>query len=69
MDDLEMQADIQAKITELWPLVTSENLDKMTDVKGYCTDFYRLFGFDIEGIDYNADLEPGVKIPSLGDVA
>jgi enoyl-[acyl-carrier protein] reductase/trans-2-enoyl-CoA reductase (NAD+) len=65
IDDLEMQADIQKKIEQLWPTVTSENLQQVTDVKGYCDDFYRLFGFNMPGIDYNADVNPEVKIESI----
>jgi enoyl-[acyl-carrier protein] reductase/trans-2-enoyl-CoA reductase (NAD+) len=65
LDNLEMQNDIQQKITELWPQVTSENLGKLTDIKGYCDEFYRLFGFSMEGIDYLADTDPEVKIASI----
>ena len=65
MDDYEMQSDIQQKIAEQWPKVTSENIEQLTDINGYCTEFYRLFGFDIEGVDYQADVDPDVSIPSL----
>ena len=65
LDDLEMQPDVQAQIAALWPQVTSENLRVMTDVEGYCDDFYRLFGFKLDGVDYEADVDPNVKIASL----
>lgn len=65
MDDYEMQPDVQQKIAELWPLVTSENIEEITDIDGYCTEFYRLFGFDIEGVDYQAEVNPEVAIPSI----
>lgn len=65
LDDLEMQEDIQQQITKLWPIITTENLNQLTDVKGYCDEFYRLFGFNMSGIDYQADVDPMVKIPSL----
>ena len=65
LDDLEMRADVQQKIMELWPQVTSENLAQLTDIKGYCDDFYRLFGFNIKGINYEADVNPVVQIPSI----
>lgn len=65
MDDLEMQAAIQAKIAELWPLVTSENLEAMTDIKGYCIEFHRLFGFEVNHVDYTKEQDPKVEIPSL----
>ncbi len=66
LDDLEMLADVQKRVMELWPQITSENLEKLADVQGYRDDFYRLFGFNIKGVDYEADVDPAVQIPSLG---
>jgi enoyl-[acyl-carrier protein] reductase/trans-2-enoyl-CoA reductase (NAD+) len=65
LDDLEMQEDIQRKIIELWPVITSENVESLTDIDGYRNDFYRLFGFNIEGVDYTKEVDPIVAIPSL----
>jgi enoyl-[acyl-carrier protein] reductase/trans-2-enoyl-CoA reductase (NAD+) len=66
LDDLEMRAEVQKKIEELWPQVTTENLSQLTDIKGYCDEFYRLFGFNIKGVNYEADVEnPFVEIPSI----
>lgn len=65
VDDLEMATDVQQQIAALWPLITTENLAQLTDVEGYCNEFYRLFGFNIEGIDYQADVDSHVAIPSL----
>lgn len=65
LDDLEMQPDIQEKIAALWPTITTENIEEITDLKGYREDFYRLFGFYYAGVDYNADVDPDVKIDSI----
>ncbi|RDI44568.1 enoyl-ACP reductase FabV [Aquicella lusitana] len=65
IDDLEMDPEVQQQIAELWPRITTENLAQLTDVKGYCDDFYRLFGFNLEGVDYNAEVDPVVKIGSI----
>lgn len=65
IDDLEMRQDVQQAVESIWPQVTTENLEALTDVEGYRDDFYRLFGFNIAGIDYNADIDPVVKMPSL----
>ncbi|MBR9912815.1 MAG: trans-2-enoyl-CoA reductase family protein [Gammaproteobacteria bacterium] len=61
MDDLEMKAEVQAKVEELWPQVTEENLFQLTDYKSYHEDFLRLFGFGWEGVDYEADVSPMVE--------
>jgi enoyl-[acyl-carrier protein] reductase/trans-2-enoyl-CoA reductase (NAD+) len=68
LDDLEMQPDIQRRIEEIWPQVTTENVKTLTDLQGYCDDFYRLFGFNMKGVDYNAETDPVVTIPSLQDL-
>ena len=65
MDGKELQADIQAAVTELWPKVTTENIDELTDFVGYNEDFLKLFGFGLEGVDYQADVDPAVEIPNL----
>jgi enoyl-[acyl-carrier protein] reductase/trans-2-enoyl-CoA reductase (NAD+) len=65
LDDLEMQADVQAKIAALWPKVTTENLAALTDIQGYREDFFHLFGFDMPGVNYDVDVDPDVKIASI----
>ncbi len=65
LDDLEMTPELQASIEKIWPQVTTENVRTLTDIDGYCNDFYRLFGFNIAGVDYDAEVDPMVKIPSL----
>ena len=65
MDNYEMNGDIQQQIAALWPTVTTENLEDMTDIKGYRDEFHRLFGFNIAEIDYDLEVDQQVKIPSL----
>lgn len=66
-DGLEMRPQIQQQVAELWPQVTSENIEQLTDFKGYKHEFLRLFGFEIEGVDYDADVDPVVPIKGLVD--
>ena len=66
IDDWEMRPDIQEKVAALWPKITSENILALTDLEGYRDDFYRLFGFNLTGVDYDADVNPVVNIPSIG---
>jgi len=58
VDDWEMDADIQAKIKEIWPQVTTENLHELTDFEGYQSEFLKLFGFGLESVDYELEVEP-----------
>ena len=65
MDDLEMGEEIQSEVHKLWTEITTENLSDHADLAGYNEDFYKLFGFGLKGIDYDADTEADVAIPSL----
>jgi len=57
MDDWELRDDVQNRVKELWPQVTNENIFEITDYQGYKDEFLKLFGFGIDGIDYDADVE------------
>ncbi len=65
LDDLELEPSVQQAITSAWSTITTDNLSTETDVEGYRNDFYRLFGFNIDGVDYEQDVNPVVEIPSL----
>lgn len=61
LDDWEMRDEIQREVDRLWPTITTENLNQLTDFKGYQEEFLKLFGFGIAGIDYDAEVEPVVE--------
>ena len=65
LDDLEMQPEIQSAVKALWDEIATEDLDSHTDLDGYWNDFYRLFGFNADGVDYDADVDIEKNIPSL----
>lgn len=58
MDDVELSDEIQSEVKRIWPLVTTENLDEYGDLEGFRSDFLKIFGFGIEGVDYDADQDP-----------
>ncbi len=64
IDDLEMKPDVQSEVRQLWPTVTTENLEAKTDIVGYRREFLKLFGFGVSGIDYEAEVEP--HVPMVG---
>lgn len=65
IDDWEMREDVQSQIATLWGESTTENLVGIGDLAGYKQDFLNLFGFGFEGVDYNADTNEMVMIPSI----
>jgi enoyl-[acyl-carrier protein] reductase/trans-2-enoyl-CoA reductase (NAD+) len=58
MDDLELADDVQDEVKRRWPVVTTENLDDLGDLQGFRDDFLRIFGFGIDGVDYEAEQDP-----------
>lgn len=65
IDDWEMRDDVQAAVARLWPEVSTENLETVSDIAGYREEFLKLFGFGLESVDYEADVDPEVMVPSL----
>ena len=65
IDDWEMRDDVQEKVAALWEKATTENLAEIGDLEGYRKDFYQLFGFDVEGVDYKADTNEIVAVESI----
>ena len=65
IDDWEMRPDVQQKIADLWKLATTESLSEIGDLPGYKQDFLNLFGFGFEGVDYLADANEMVGVPSI----
>ncbi|WP_267740520.1 enoyl-ACP reductase FabV [Myroides injenensis] len=65
VDDLEMREDVQAEVAELWKQVTTENIMDISDLEGYRKEFFNLFGFEFDEIDYNADTNELVGVESI----
>jgi len=66
IDDWEMREDVQAKVATLWKESTTESLPEIGDLAGYKQDFLNLFGFGFDGVDYLADANEMVQVPSIG---
>ncbi len=57
LDDWELRDDVQQACRDIWPQVTTENLFDLTDYAGYKKEFLQLFGFEVDGVDYDADVD------------
>jgi len=62
MDGEELKDSVQAQVAGLWDSVNTDNIGELTDFKGYHQEFLRLFGFGIDGVDYEADTSPLVEL-------
>ena len=65
VDDWEMKPEVQALVGQRWTEVNTENLSEYGDFAGYQASFLRLFGFGLEGVDYAAETNPNVPVPSI----
>lgn len=65
LDDQELRKDVQDVVNQVWDSLTQDILFDVTDVEGYHVDFLKLFGFGLEGVQYDKDIDPHVKIPSI----
>ncbi|MEJ6774084.1 MAG: trans-2-enoyl-CoA reductase family protein [Porticoccaceae bacterium] len=65
VDELEMRPEIQAKVANAWANISTENLHETTDFVGYKQEFLKLFGFEVDGVDYQAEVNPDVAIGDL----
>ncbi len=63
IDDWEMRADVQRETRERMDRISDENSTRLADVAGFKHDFLEVHGFDVAGVDYEADVDPA-GIPS-----
>lgn len=61
MDDWELRDDVQEACTKLWGEVNDDNLFEITDYANYKREFLKLFGFERDDVDYEADVSPEVN--------
>ena len=66
IDDWEMAPVVQKLVDQRWTEVNTDNLRQIADFDGYQAGFLKLFGFGLNGVDYTADVDTAVKVPSLG---
>ena len=65
VDDWEMKPALQELVGKRWAEVNTENFAELGDFEGYQTSFLRLFGFGLEGVDYDAEVDVSIGVPSL----
>jgi len=64
-DYKELEPAIQQQVAVLWDRITTENVHELSDFAGYKRGFLQLFGFEVPGVDYEADVNPVVPIRNL----
>ena len=61
----ELEDSVQQRVTDIWNTVDTDSIDELTDYVSYHNEFLKLFGFGVEGVDYDADVSPLADINHL----
>jgi enoyl-[acyl-carrier protein] reductase/trans-2-enoyl-CoA reductase (NAD+) len=64
-DGKELDPEVQAAVAALWEDINTDTLHEFSDFAGYKREFLQLFGFEVDGVDYNADVDPVVPIEGM----
>lgn len=65
IDDWEMREDVQAEVAKLWDALSTDSIYELTDLEGFRREFFQLFGFETEGVDYEADVDTVVEVINI----
>ncbi|MBT5207744.1 MAG: trans-2-enoyl-CoA reductase family protein [Halieaceae bacterium] len=64
-DNLELNPEVQAEVAKIWEQINTDNLKTLSDFDGYRQEFLQLFGFEVDGVNYDADVNPEVPIAQV----
>jgi enoyl-[acyl-carrier protein] reductase/trans-2-enoyl-CoA reductase (NAD+) len=64
LDDWEMAADVQAALYDRWAASNEELIGGLADMDWFRTQFWRLYGFGVNGIDYSQPVEVDMPWPA-----
>ena len=57
LDDRELQPEVTNAVTERWGRIDTDNFHELSDYAGFRRRFRNLFGFEVEGVDYDEAVE------------
>lgn len=58
LDDWELQDSVQQEVNARLARINEENLRQLADIDGFRKDFLQAHGFEIPGVDYDAEFDP-----------
>jgi enoyl-[acyl-carrier protein] reductase / trans-2-enoyl-CoA reductase (NAD+) len=64
-DRKELDPAVQSAVADLWTDINTETLRQLSDFAGYKREFLQLFGFEVDGVDYDADVDPVAPIANM----
>ncbi|MCI0686599.1 MAG: enoyl-[acyl-carrier-protein] reductase FabV [Sporichthyaceae bacterium] len=64
LDRWEMDLAVQDAVREVWAKASQENLTEVADTVWFHDEVYRLYGFQVPGVDYAKPCDPDVPWPA-----
>jgi len=64
LDNLEMLTEVQEQVEAIWGDITNDNLAELADWPYFKNEFARLFGFNLNEIDYDKPVEIDIPLNS-----
>lgn len=64
-DGKELDPATQDAVAKLWEGISTETLRQLSDFDGYKREFMQLFGFEVDGVDYEADVNHKITIDNM----
>ncbi|MES2340611.1 MAG: enoyl-ACP reductase FabV [Pseudomonadota bacterium] len=64
LDDWELSAPVQDEVKRRWARISTDTLPELADLAGFRSDFLKIFGFGLQGVDYAAEQDPQV-VPAV----
>lgn len=61
LDDRELIPDVTDEVMRRWEMINTDNFRNLSDYEGFKRGFRNLFGFDVDGVDYDEAVETDVK--------
>lgn len=52
-----MRDEVQKKIADVWEDIDSESIQELGDIREFWDEFYHMFGFHYDNVDYSEDVE------------
>jgi enoyl-[acyl-carrier protein] reductase/trans-2-enoyl-CoA reductase (NAD+) len=65
LDDRELNRAVQDELSRRWAQVTTDNLPELGSPERYALELLQGNGFAIDGVDYDADVDPVVPIEGV----
>ena len=63
LDERELSAEVTDQVKKVWSQITTENLHHLADYNRYKTGFRNLFGFDVDNVNYDQEVETDLFLP------